>query len=113
MTGMKHRCGLVHVIVRVQPVAHAKGYCRPNGKCCYASTEKTFARQILDIHLLASTFAASHAQAQVDAAYKDKARWTRMSINSVAGSGKFSSDRTILEYASDIWNVEPCYVPAP
>jgi glycogen phosphorylase len=29
----------------------------------------------------------------------------------VAGSGKFSSDRTIAEYAAEIWNVQPCPVP--
>jgi starch phosphorylase len=34
--------------------------------------------------------------------------WTRMAIFNVAGSGKFSTDRTIAEYASDIWNAIPC-----
>ena len=52
-------------------------------------------------------------QALVDDTYKDKAKWTKMSIMSTAGSGKFSSDRTIAEYAKDIWNVQPCIVPAP
>jgi starch phosphorylase len=37
--------------------------------------------------------------------------WARKVILNVAGSGKFSSDRTIAEYASDIWNVRPCPVP--
>ncbi len=37
--------------------------------------------------------------------------WTHMAILNVAGSGKFSSDRTIGEYAADIWNVKPCPVP--
>eukprot|EP00871_Galdieria_phlegrea_P002573 jgi/Galph1/3316/GphlegSOOS_G1966.1 len=40
-------------------------------------------------------------------------QWLRMSINCTAGSGKFSSDRTIAEYARDIWHVEPCPCPEP
>jgi starch phosphorylase len=43
--------------------------------------------------------------------YKDRQSWTRKAILNVAGSGKFSSDRTIAEYAAEIWNVEPCPVP--
>ncbi len=42
--------------------------------------------------------------------YKDHDAWTRKSILNVAGSGKFSSDRTIAEYATDIWNAVPCPV---
>ncbi|MBX3441953.1 MAG: glycogen/starch/alpha-glucan phosphorylase [Planctomyces sp.] len=37
--------------------------------------------------------------------------WTRMAIRNIAASGKFSSDRTIAEYAADIWRVEPCPIP--
>jgi starch phosphorylase len=40
--------------------------------------------------------------------YCDPDRWTRKAIVNVAGSGKVSSDRTIGEYAADIWKVEPC-----
>jgi starch phosphorylase len=36
--------------------------------------------------------------------------WTRMAILNVASSGKFSSDRTIADYARDIWDVRPCPV---
>ncbi len=43
--------------------------------------------------------------------YRDQSAWTKQVILNVAGSGKFSSDRTIAEYAADIWNVEPCPVP--
>lgn len=51
------------------------------------------------------------AQERVDEAYKDRKRWLRMSILSTAGSGKFSSDRTISQYAKEIWNIEECRVP--
>uniref|UniRef100_A0A5B7BX16 Alpha-1,4 glucan phosphorylase n=1 Tax=Davidia involucrata TaxID=16924 RepID=A0A5B7BX16_DAVIN len=51
------------------------------------------------------------AQARVDEAYKDRKRWMKMSILSTAGSGKFSSDRTISQYAKEIWNIEECPVP--
>jgi len=36
--------------------------------------------------------------------------WARMVIHNVAASGKFSSDRTIQEYASAIWGAKPCPV---
>lgn len=39
------------------------------------------------------------SQEEVDEAYRDQAKWTRMSIMSAAGSGYFSSDRTIRQYA--------------
>ncbi len=42
--------------------------------------------------------------------YNTPDAWAHKAILSVAGSGKFSSDRTIAEYASEIWNVEPCPV---
>jgi starch phosphorylase len=42
--------------------------------------------------------------------YADSAGWARKAILNIAGSGKFSSDRTIAEYAKDIWNVKPCAV---
>ncbi|XP_031490218.1 alpha-1,4 glucan phosphorylase L isozyme, chloroplastic/amyloplastic-like [Nymphaea colorata] len=46
-------------------------------------------------------------QDQVDAAYANQKRWTKMSIMNTAGSFKFSSDRTIHEYAKDIWGILP------
>jgi glycogen phosphorylase len=42
--------------------------------------------------------------------YADPDAWARQAILNVAGSGKFSSDRTIAEYATDIWKVVPCPV---
>ena len=43
--------------------------------------------------------------------YADPNEWARTAILNVAGSGKFSSDRTIAEYAAEIWHVEPCPIP--
>jgi starch phosphorylase len=43
--------------------------------------------------------------------YADRDAWARKAILNIASSGKFSSDRTIAEYAAHIWNVEPCAVP--
>jgi glycogen phosphorylase len=43
--------------------------------------------------------------------HADRQAWARVAILNVAGSGMFSSDRTIAEYASDIWDAEPCPVP--
>jgi len=43
--------------------------------------------------------------------YADPDSWTKQAIVNVASSGKFSSDRTIAEYAAAIWNVKPCPVP--
>jgi starch phosphorylase len=42
--------------------------------------------------------------------YRDRDEWARRAILNVAASGKFSSDRTIAQYAADIWDVEPCPV---
>jgi starch phosphorylase len=42
--------------------------------------------------------------------YADSDAWAQKAILNIAGSGKFSSDRTIAEYARDIWKAEPCPV---
>ncbi len=51
------------------------------------------------------------ADAQLGALYADSDEWARKAILNVAGSGKFSSDRTIAEYSAEIWHVQPCPIP--
>jgi starch phosphorylase len=55
---------------------------------------------------------ASYAQAQqqIDRAFGDRARWMEMSLLNIAYSGRFSSDRTIAEYANDIWEIDPVVI---
>jgi glycogen phosphorylase len=43
--------------------------------------------------------------------HADSDGWARKAILNIAGSGKFSSDRTIAQYAAEIWNAKPCPVP--
>lgn len=51
------------------------------------------------------------AQKRIDTLYRDKNNWLKMALINIARSGKFSSDRTIKEYADGIWNIKPCPIP--
>jgi len=57
--------------------------------------------------VLADYRAYVDAQSEVERAFRDPERWTRMSILNTARAGKFSSDRAIREYCDKIWNVRP------
>ncbi|HME35735.1 MAG TPA: glycogen/starch/alpha-glucan phosphorylase [Candidatus Sulfotelmatobacter sp.] len=50
-------------------------------------------------------------QERLGALYRDPGAWAQKAILNVASSGKFSSDRTIHEYATEIWKAEPCPIP--
>ncbi|KVI05498.1 hypothetical protein Ccrd_016184 [Cynara cardunculus var. scolymus] len=65
-----------------------------------------------DYFLVGKDFPAYiECQEEVDKAYRDQKKWTKMSILNTAGSYKFSSDRTIHQYAREIWMIEPLVLP--
>jgi len=57
--------------------------------------------------VLADFDAYAAAQERIDKAFRDQRLWTTMAIRNVACMGKFSSDRSIEEYARNIWGLEP------
>ena len=60
--------------------------------------------------VLADYQAYIDCQERVDELYLNQEEWTRKSILNAARSGFFSSDRTIREYADDIWKLRPVHV---
>ncbi|MEI6149356.1 MAG: glycogen/starch/alpha-glucan phosphorylase [bacterium] len=52
-------------------------------------------------------------QRRVDETYGNRDQWDRMCLMNIAHMGKFSSDRTILEYANEIWHIKPCPIDMP
>ncbi len=57
---------------------------------------------------LADLKSYSEAHQRLEALYRDQEAWSQMAILNIAASGKFSSDRTIADYAREIWKVKPC-----
>ena len=72
-------------------------------------------RSLLDYNdhymLLADLRSYMEAQDRVNALYAKPREWNRKAAINVARSGRFSSDRTINEYARDIWHISPVTIP--
>ena len=112
-------------VAKLRPVYNAKACCRRNPEIALALEmirQNVFSllepglfepilRNLLDYNdhymLLADLTSYCEAQDRVDAAYRDPVRWNRMSLVNIARSGRFSSDRAVMEYARDIWHVNP------
>ena len=75
----------------------------------FAALEQTLLTSDHYMHLADLTSYLKADRALCDL-YADTSGWAQKAILNVAGSGKFSSDRTIAEYAAGIWNVKPCPV---
>jgi starch phosphorylase len=59
---------------------------------------------------LADLTSYAEAQQRLGELYANPDAWARKAVINIACSGKFSSDRTIAEYAAEIWNAKPCPV---
>ena len=83
------------------------GYFSPGEPELFRPIVDTLTRNGDHFLLLADYAAYVSAQERADALYRDPEAWTRAAVLNVAHMGKFSSDRTVGEYAEKIWNVKP------
>uniref|UniRef100_A0A673IGH7 Alpha-1,4 glucan phosphorylase n=1 Tax=Sinocyclocheilus rhinocerous TaxID=307959 RepID=A0A673IGH7_9TELE len=83
-----------------------------HGNCCFHNPKMPSY-----FHFVFKVFADYEAyiscQEKVNELYRNPKEWTKKVIRNIAASGKFSSDRTIAEYAREIWGVEPSDVKIP
>jgi len=84
------------------------GFFSPENPQLFQDVVDSLLRNDGDTYMLLADY-ESYLQCQdrVNELYKDPYAWTKKCILNIAASGKFSSDRTIAEYAREIWNVEP------
>jgi len=68
----------------------------------------------IDHYLICADFESyRNCQQQAEAVYKDRSQWMKRVIHNIANAGKFSSDRTIAEYAREIWQLESIQIILP
>ncbi|MDR2546200.1 MAG: glycogen/starch/alpha-glucan phosphorylase [Lachnospiraceae bacterium] len=78
----------------------------------YNSLLNTISTNKADAYFVLKDFKAyAEAQREVEAAYRDEKRWAHSAIMNIACSGKFSSDRTIEDYVSEIWQLDRVVMP--
>jgi starch phosphorylase len=112
-------------VAKLRPSYNSKEYCRNNPEIKMAldmiksnvfsvlepGLFEPILRSLIDYNdyymLLADLESYIAAQDRVDETYRNQKKWNRMSLVNIARSGRFSSDRAVMEYAKDIWNVTP------
>ncbi|HTE53763.1 MAG TPA: glycogen/starch/alpha-glucan phosphorylase [Kofleriaceae bacterium] len=84
----------------------ASGFLTPDNPTCFHAVVDDLWRR--DQYMVCADYEAYAAsQAEVSRVYQDPEEWTRRVVANLAGAGRFSSDRTISEYARDIWGARP------
>ncbi|MFZ1545969.1 MAG: glycogen/starch/alpha-glucan phosphorylase [Candidatus Nitrotoga sp.] len=91
----------------------ASGYFCPDEPKRYQKVVDALLKHGDHYMLLADYASYVDCQDNVSELYRDQKEWTKRAILNVAGMGKFSSDRTIGEYAKHIWHVAPISKPSP
>ena len=84
------------------------GYFNPEEPHLYEPIRRSLFDEGDHYMLMADLPAYSRAHEEAQLLYGDRREWTRRAIRNTSCSGKFSSDRTIAEYAREIWNAPPC-----
>ncbi|MGE5306753.1 MAG: glycogen/starch/alpha-glucan phosphorylase [Alphaproteobacteria bacterium] len=92
-------------VKRVVEAFHSNLFC-PREPDIFAWIYQTLLDENDEYFHLADFAAYLAAQKTIDAAFDDESGWTRKAILNVARMGKFSADRTVAEYARDIWDIK-------
>jgi starch phosphorylase len=85
----------------------------PNDPSLFEPIFNSLVHQGDQFFVLADFDAYIEAQEKVEELYKDKDNWTKITMLNMCRCGKFSSDRTIREYATEIWGIEPLSICLP
>ena len=91
----------------------SSGYFSPSEKDLFAPLTDSLLLHGDPYMLLADYESYIRTQQAVEEQYSDRKLWNRKSVFNVANSGKFSSDRTIAEYAGEIWKAKPVHIKFP
>lgn len=91
-----------------------QGYFSPEDPCLFHDVVNSLIGPNGDHYMLLADYESYiKCQEKVSELFNDPIEWTKKCILNIAASGKFSSDRTIAQYAREIWGVEPSLQPLP